>query len=77
MVDTPGYGFYFIYYYDGELTHFFPEGTSLDAYLENIDDPRYTPVEGTFNYYGDGLNMIDQPAHVIIKEVSKKRGYIS
>lgn len=76
LIDIPDLGFLFVYYYNGQISHFFTEDMTLETYFKNIDDPAYTPVPGTFDYFGDGLDIIDQPAHVIIKEVLKKRGYI-
>lgn len=76
LIDIPNLGFLFVYSYDGQITHFFPEGISLETYFKNIDNPEYTPIKERFDYHGDGLDIEDQPAHVIIKEVLKKRGYI-
>lgn len=76
LINIPGYAFMFIYSYDGQITHFFPEDILFKDYVANIDDPAYTPVPGLWSYHGDGLDIEDQPAHVIIKEVLKKRGYI-
>lgn len=73
-LDTPD-GCFFVGKYKDEILYFSSE-YSLKKYIKVLDDPRETPVPGLWSYHGDGLDIEDQPAHVIIKEVLKKRGYI-
>lgn len=72
---TPSGAYFFVGTYKDEILYFSSE-YNLEEYIEVIDDPGETPIPGLWSYHGDGLDIEDQPAHVIIKEVLKKRGYI-